>query len=59
MTHEVLIKARSGEFKIVETEGDVFEAPQNAVLIREYTFSSQCLLVNYYACTALWGIVLL
>jgi hypothetical protein len=41
MTNKVAVKTRPEGFWVAEIEGNIFDAPENSVLIREYIFSSR------------------
>jgi hypothetical protein len=46
MTHEGAAKTGPEGALVAEIEGDIFDAPENAVLIREYIFISRCLVIE-------------
>lgn len=46
MMHEGAVKTGPEGALVTEIEGDIFDAPENAVLIREYIFISQCLVIE-------------
>jgi hypothetical protein len=46
MTHEAAVKTGPEGALVAEIKGDIFDAPENAVLIREYIFISRCLAIE-------------